>query len=88
MRGFPIYVGSNKAQSPVQLAEAAIAITGEVDMRRHKAGEVVSYALLLDHLGRVHLARPGDELDPEWITTINRKSNPDEIAAQLTEQMG
>lgn len=40
------------------------------------------YGFFMDHKGRAWLDKPPDTLDAQWLMTITRKTDPDDIAAE------
>jgi len=80
----PIPVGSRKTYTPTQLAERAIETIDCYETgasRRRKRGG--SYGFFMDHKGRAWLDRVPVSLEPEWLMTITRKTDPDAIADEI-----
>lgn len=83
----PCEAGSLKNYTATPLAERVLAIVGELPKRQKCGTRLIParYAVLVDFNGHVSVDRCPDYLSAEWVSTVDYKSDPDDLADELRE---
>ncbi len=85
--GYPFDLGLLAVRPPTVMAERIMKQVAELPPRMNVGGRRIPsrYWVTADHTGRVHLDRPQSYVTPEWVMTVTRQSDPDDLADELRE---